>query len=214
MSGRVHQEDETKLKATVTQAAKDRTVTNAVASDLKVESTFAGINNFRVYGLFNPVGANPMPQMDIASRKAFMRPTDGTNFQAMFDVAARAGYVKQAEKDRTITSGTVTAEKGDTSYTKVHKDDQQTTAQTATTLWDPTGGKKFVITDIIISTDTAMTITLIDQAAVIYEFYFAANGGCVINLQTPYESTTADNILKYTTSANGKTSISIEGYEV
>jgi len=99
-------------------------------------------------------------------------------------------------------------------YTKVHKDDQQTTAQTDTTLWDPTAGKKFVITDISVSTDTAMTIFLEDSATKIYEWYFAANGGCITNLQTPYQSTTADNNLTYTTSADGKTSISVEGYEV
>jgi len=148
MCGRVHQEDPEKLKATVTQAAKDRTVT-------------------------------------------------GTFWQETQPV-----------------SGAVTTNKGDTGYTKVHKDVQTATSQSFATLWDPTAGKKFVITDIIISVDTAMTVMLSDVTTLIFQFFFAANGGCVINLQTPYESTAADNILKYTNTVAGNISITVEGYEV
>jgi len=99
-------------------------------------------------------------------------------------------------------------------YTPVHKDDQQSTQQTDKALWTPASGKKFALTDLIISVDTAMTVTVKDGTATIYEFYLAANGGAVINLKTPYVSSAADNVLKYSTSTAGKISISVEGYEV
>lgn len=40
-----------------------------------------------------------MPTMDVAARKGFVRPTDGTNYQAMLDDKARKGFVQ-------ITDGT------------------------------------------------------------------------------------------------------------
>jgi len=99
-------------------------------------------------------------------------------------------------------------------YTFVHKHDEQTTAQTDKVLWDPTAGKKFVITDIVVSVDTAMDVHLEDGTTKIYQWHFAANGGCVMNLRTPYQSTTANNNLTYTTSTAGKISIAVDGYEV
>jgi len=214
MAGNAHQTDPTKLKGTVNQAEKDRTITGTVDVDGS--------------GVTQPISATALPLPEGAATSAKQLANDH-DVNVSNQISGFATSAKQLANDHDVNvtnqpSGFATSEKqladghsvskGDTSYTKVHKDDQQTTAQTNTTLWDPTGGKKFVITDIIISVDTAMTVTLKDEAAVIFEFYFAANGGCVINLQTPYESTTADNILKYTTSTNGKTSITIEGYEV
>lgn len=116
----------------------------------------------------------------------------------------------------TLDSEEVTAicKKGDSNYTKFHKDDQQTTAQTDTILWNPTAGKKFVVTDIVISVDTAMTVHIEDATTKIFEFYLAANGGVVMNLQTPYQSILADNDLTYTSSTAGKISIEVLGYEV
>jgi len=121
--------------------------------------------------------------------------------------------VTQAAKDRTVT-GTVTTEKGDTSYTKVKKTGFYSTQQSDTTLWTPAAGKKFVITDIIVSVDTAMRIYLNDDATKIWEWHLAANGGCVINLQTPDESAAINNTLSITMDATGKCSIKVLGYEV
>ena len=88
---------------------------------------------------------------------------------------------------------------------------------TAQTVWDPTGGKKFVITNIIISCSAACTVTIFDQTDDttnrILKGYFAANGGLVSNFSQPIISSTADNILKITTSAAGG-SLTVFGYEV
>jgi len=107
----------------------------------------------------------------------------------------------------------VVAKKGDTAYTKVHKHATYSTAQTDTAIWTPATDKKFVITDICISTDTAMTITLKDGGTQIYQWHFAANGGAVLNLQTPYESSAANNSLTITTSTDGNVAITVQGYE-
>lgn len=115
--------------------------------------------------------------------------------------------------DNTI-KGTVTANRGITSYAAVHKIGSYTTAQTDAILWDPTAGKKFVINDIIISTDTQMDIHLEDGTTKIFSFHFGDDGGCSTNLQSPYKSTTINNNLTITTSAAGKVDITVLGYEV
>lgn len=89
---------------------------------------------------------------------------------------------------------------------------------TAQTVWDPTGGTKFVICDIVVSASAAGALTLFDEtddaANRIAKFNFAANGGAVINYRKPVISATADNILKYTTGAVIAGSITVSGYEV
>ena len=90
-------------------------------------------------------------------------------------------------------------------------------AITGSTIWDPTAGKKFVIVNIIISCSAACTVTLFDNtdttANRILKGYFAENGGLVSNFSQPIISSTADNILKITTSAAGG-SVTVFGYEV
>lgn len=84
-----------------------------------------------------------------------------------------------------------------------------------TTIWDPTGGTKFVVTDIHVSATAAGTCTLRDGTAgsTIWIASLAANGGFVSNLQTPIQSATADNIL--TAQASAATQyIFVSGYEV
>jgi hypothetical protein len=99
-------------------------------------------------------------------------------------------------------------------YTKVHKYVALGTTN-ETTVWDPTAGKKFVITDIHISATAAGTCTLRDGTAgtVFWIGSFAANGGMVSNLQTPIQSATADNSLTAQASAITQY-ILITGYEV
>jgi len=127
--------------------------------------------------------------------------------------ALLTGTVTQAAKDRTITSGNITTHKGDTDYDKVKKTGFYTTQQSDTTLWTPAAGKKFVITDIIVSVDTAMRVYLQDDSTKIWEWHFAANGGCVINLQTPDESADIDNVLSITMDVAGRCSIKVLGWE-
>lgn len=66
MAGNVHQDDETKLKATVTQAEKDRTVTNDTYANLKGQVKVTDGTNF-------------LPTMDAIARAAYIILTDGTD---------------------------------------------------------------------------------------------------------------------------------------
>ena len=91
-------------------------------------------------------------------------------------------------------------------------------SETAQTIWTPTSGKKFVITDMIISCSAAGTITVFDStdstANRIVKGYFAANGGLSQPYSKPRTSSTADNVLKYTTGSGIAGSLTIQGYEI
>lgn len=116
-------------------------------------------------------------------------------------------------------------------YTPVHKDVEYTAAQTGTAIWTPASGKKFVVTDITISTGgtTAGIITLWQGASAdttynagtdptIFRGEFAPSAtskpGAVKSYRIPFISTTADHILRITTSAGITCYIQIEGYEI
>ena len=99
-------------------------------------------------------------------------------------------------------------------YTTVAKYGNYTSQQTATDLWTPGTGKKFVLTDISVSTATAGTITLLDEAAIIREYKLAANGGAVENLKSVIMSAAANQDLKVTTSGALDCFIVVSGYEV
>ena len=100
------------------------------------------------------------------------------------------------------------------SLTNLRKTGDYTTQQTNTALWTPTSGKKFVLTDIVISTATAGVITLLDNATIIRKYQFGANGGVVENPVSPDVSALADNILKITTSVAMTCFIVVKGFEV
>jgi len=136
----------------------------------------------------------------------------GTNL----NTSALATSAKQLADGHNVTvdNVSITINKGEPAYTPVKKTGFYTTQQTDTILWDPTAGKKFVITDIVVSVGTAMAVHLEDGTTKIWGWDFAANGGAVINLQTPDESSTADNNLTITMGASGKCSIKVLGYEV
>lgn len=89
-----------------------------------------------------------------------------------------------------------------------------TTQQTDTVLWNPTAGKKFVITDILISTDTNGVVTLKDGSTVIRKYYLAPYGGVSENLVSVETSAAADNNLTITTSVVMNLFITVKGYEV
>lgn len=189
----IEQTDPTKCKVTVFQDAKDRTITGNVnvTQDAKDRT---------ITGSVIVVQGNPALLNATVTQLAKDRTITGT------------ATVTQVAKDRTVT-GTVTTNKGDTEYTKVRKYGKYTTAQTDTVLWPPASGKKFVITDIMVSTDTAMEIIVKDGATEFMGWDFDAKGGAVGNFQTPIESTTADNDLTITTSTDGKVKITVLGYE-
>ncbi|TVL99575.1 MAG: hypothetical protein CV087_17605 [Candidatus Brocadia sp. WS118] len=83
------------------------------------------------------------------------------------------------------------------------------------TVWDPTAGKKFVITDIVVSATAAGTCTLRDGTggSTIMILSFAANGGWSSNLTSPIISATADNNLTIQASAATQY-IMVTGYEI
>ena len=93
-----------------------------------------------------------------------------------------------------------------------------TASQTAQTIWDPTGGTKFVVVQAILSFSAAGAITVFDETdnttLRIFKINGAANGGMAISFSLPVISTTADNILKYTTGAGAAGSLTVFGYEV
>lgn len=125
--------------------------------------------------------------------------------------------VTQIAKDRTITgivTGTLISKKGDTDYIPIIRFGKYSDAQTDKVLWSPAGGKKFVVTDIIISCNEACNVVLMDDDVHMFELYFDAKGGCVMNLQTPWKSTTADNDLKVITTEAVLHTITVLGYEV
>ena len=88
---------------------------------------------------------------------------------------------------------------------------------TAQAIWTPASGKKFVITDIIISCSAAGTITVFDStdstANRVVKGYFSANGGIDHPYSKAFVSAAADNILKYTTGTGIAGSLTIWGYE-
>ena len=84
------------------------------------------------------------------------------------------------------------------------------------TLWDPTTGSKFVVTDMIVSVSSAATVTIFDgtdtTANRLAKASLAANGGFIHNFKIPFRSSTVDNLLKVTSTA-ATCYITVIGYE-
>jgi len=102
--------------------------------------------------------------------------------------------------------------------TLVTKSADFTASQTGITLWTPASGKKFVITDYDISFSAAGAITVFDGSDTVAnrvcKWHGADNGGAVHTYKKPRISSTADNVLKYTTGAGAAGSITVHGYEI
>jgi len=83
-----------------------------------------------------------------------------------------------------------------------------------TTVWDPTAGTKWCITDIIVSCTANAGITFRDgtAGATFMSFIMLANTTISMNLQTPLVSAAADNNLTAQTSA-ATVAITVCGYE-
>lgn len=116
-------------------------------------------------------------------------------------------------------------------YPLIHEDNEYTTQQTGVTFFTPTAGRKFVVTDLTITTggttsgivtmwqgasaDTTYTAGT-DNAIFRGEFAPSANSkpGVVKSFNVPYVSTTADHQIKITTSAAMTVYVQINGYEI
>ena len=93
-------------------------------------------------------------------------------------------------------------------------------SQTGGTVWDPTAGKKFVLTSIVVSCVTAGLVRFFDNTdtaaslAIGPILNLTAGGGWDHSwpVDMPYRSATADNVLKYT-SGTFVGSVYVEGWE-
>lgn len=96
-----------------------------------------------------------------------------------------------------------------------HKDTTWSGA-TDVTLWHPTSGKRFIVTDILIVCTTAGTVVLYDGADAdnsrIAAGAFAANGGLNRTPRTPYRSTAVDQDLHFK-ATGGSGYVIVDGYE-
>ncbi len=132
-------------------------------------------------------------------------------------------------------SGTVTAnvkDSGGTSFsaanplpmiasssgrTRVTKSVSLTASQTASVVWTPTSGKKFVVTYIDLAISVTGTLTLFDGTNAAANLVFdgtQATGNRVHNFTAaPWLSSTADNILKYTSGSGLTGVLTVHGYE-
>ena len=92
-------------------------------------------------------------------------------------------------------------------------------SQTAATVLTPTSGKKFVITDIVVSSSGAGTVKLFDGSdtgatGIGPILSLGANGGWDHTFaKQPYASAAVNNVLKYTSGSGAAGSIWIEYYE-
>lgn len=102
-------------------------------------------------------------------------------------------------------------------YTPVNKYYSYEGAVTDGIVWSPSAGKKWVITDITLTTSAAATVTLEEDKVagdeVVMAWDLAANGGVSLNLQTPRVASEADADLIVTTTA-GNLKLFVSGYEI
>lgn len=90
-------------------------------------------------------------------------------------------------------------------------------SQTGVTVLDPTAGKKFVITDIFLVVSVGGTCTFFDgtdaAANTLLKGTFTAADKINHSFVRPWVSSTADNVLKYTSGAGFTAEITVHGYE-
>lgn len=129
-----------------------------------------------------------------------VRITDGTS---VIFTGTNAGTVS--------ISGIVNTRFDGVSYTTIRRSFEFTTSA-STVIWAPSTGKRWNITDIIISTTSSCTVTLLDGTSTIVRLYLAANGGMVSNFTTPLSSAGTNTNLNINTTAS-TTFITLLGYE-
>ena len=103
-------------------------------------------------------------------------------------------------------------------YETAKKDFDFVGAQTAQILWDPGAGKKFVVSDIVLSSNGNAAVTIFDETNsagnIIYKGKLINGTNIPINLRVPIESIAYANKLKFTSVGVGDVSGVIVGYEI
>lgn len=87
------------------------------------------------------------------------------------------------------------------------------TSQTNAVVVTPASGKSLQLTGYIISSDTAMTVTIKTGTTTQLKFYVAAAGGANLTGEKPFVFGAANETLNVTTSTNGNIFIKLFGYE-
>ena len=85
-------------------------------------------------------------------------------------------------------------------------------------IWSPAPGRKFVLTNAILSADGASRVAIVDgndqQGARPVDLFLGANGGATPNLTpVPYPSQNADNQLKLVVAAAVNVKVAVRGWE-
>ena len=101
--------------------------------------------------------------------------------------------------------------------TPVRKNVTYTASQTAVSVWDPTGGQKFVVESIIVSATGAGILKFYDNsdAAENMIAHWTLTVGDQVQITWPngHPSSTADNILRYTSGSGAAGHFTVFGYE-
>lgn len=134
------------------------------------------------------------------------------------------GIQKVAVTDSTgaainAASPLVTTHKGQ-GETRVTKSVALSASQTAAALWTPASGKKFYIRKIVLVVTTAGPLTIFDGTNAAANMV-ADSGGAVnwptgvfsLDYNEPWASSTADNVLKYTSGSGLVGVLTVHGYE-
>lgn len=97
----------------------------------------------------------------------------------------------------------------------LNKNDNQSTAQTATVIWTPASGSRIALMGVSVSSLTAQTTkVLLGTTVVVPIQYTGANGNVTIgDGVTPIAVGATDETLNYTTTASVATSVMGWGYE-
>jgi hypothetical protein len=91
-------------------------------------------------------------------------------------------------------------------------------SQTGTAAWTPASGKKFVVTDYVISCLTAGVLTIFDgtddATHRVIKGNFIAGGGAMCNYRNVFVGSAVDGVLKYTSDGTFTGYGVFKGYEV
>ena len=114
---------------------------------------------------------------------------------------------------RTISSSTVQAitKFAGVNYAPIHKNVIYLGSTAQAALWVPAAGLKINLTDVAISSSTAAQIDIVVGTSSVGPFFFAANGGAILNYNTPVLS--AANGTMFVASTGGTVSFTAEGFE-
>ena len=147
--------------------------------------------------------------------------TDTTAVTIM-QVLKEISYMAQNPASRAVTNaGTFAVQNTDSVTATAGKTIKAaySASQTAATVLTPASGKKVVITDVVISASGAGTVYIFDgtdsaTTCITPTLSLAANSGYSANLKKPWQSATADNVIKYTSGSGAAGSIWIQYYEI